>query len=80
MYREISGLLNEHRHGFAETGVPQEKVSGLLEHIEEASKALSVTQQASRQLQQQILKSVALYRENIDGCYEEKKERGRQHG
>ena len=80
MYREISGLLTEHRHGFAETGVPQEKVCGLLEHIEEASKALSVTQQASRKLQQQILKSVALYRENIDGSYEEKKERGRQHG
>lgn len=75
MYREIENLLNDHRKGFATTQVEQESVLSLLQMIVDKTETLSVTQQISMNLQEDILKSYEEYAQNIERAYTNTRER-----
>ena len=75
MYREIENLLNDHRKGFATTQVEQESVLSLLQMIADKTETLSVTQQISMNLQEDILKSYEEYAQNIERAYTNTRER-----
>lgn len=69
MYQEIENLLNNYRKSFASTGVEMGKVLQILEDINNRTKQLSVTQEKSVQLQENILDSYDEYKENIESSY-----------
>lgn len=69
MYREISNLLNDHRQGLAIMGIEQERVIAILETIMDKSQQLSVTQQTSIEIQEEILSSCEVYIDNIERSY-----------
>lgn len=69
MYQEIENLLNNYRKSFASTGVELEKVLQILEDINNRTKQLSVTQEKSVQLQENILDSYEEYKKSIEDSY-----------
>lgn len=69
MYREISNLLNDHRRGFASTGVDKNTVLQILSEINSKTNALSVTQQKSVNERDSILASYEGYVDNIERSY-----------
>lgn len=69
MYREISNLLNDHRRGFASTGVDKNTVLQMLGEINSKTNALSVTQQKSVNERDSILASYEGYVDNIERSY-----------
>jgi len=75
MYREISNLLNDHRRGFATTGVDKSTVLQMLSSINTETQALSVTQQKSINERDSILSSYDSYVDNIDRAYTNVEER-----
>ena len=76
MYREISNLLNEHKKGLATVKVDKAVVLDLLKLIDGKARALSVTQQASIELQTSILDNYEKFVENIERSYGNTEERG----
>lgn len=76
MYREIANLLNEHRKGFAATGVEQDVVLAILKEVKVRTKEQAVTQQASINIQEEILNAYQEYIENIQRSYMNTEERG----
>lgn len=76
MYREISNLLNEHKKGLVTVKVDKAVVLDLLKLIDGKARALSVTQQASIELQTSILDNYEKFVENIERSYGNTEERG----
>lgn len=75
MYREIINLINDHRKGFASTGVEKETVLQLLETVYTNTENLSVTQQASTEIRDAIIDSYSEYVDNIERSYINTEER-----
>lgn len=69
LYQEISNLLNDHRKGFATTGVSQESVLDLLDHTYEKVNAISVTQSTSVSIQESIISNYEGYVDSIKRAY-----------
>lgn len=76
MYREIMNLINDHRKGFASTGVDKDKVLQLLQTVYENTDKLSVTQQASTEIRDTIINSYSDYVDNVERSYLNTEERG----
>ncbi|WP_040214922.1 serine/threonine protein kinase [Clostridium polynesiense] len=75
MYQEIMNLLNDHRRGFALTGVEKAKVEGILTKAQEESKSLFVTQSTSVNIQANINRIYPGYIEALNRSYINAKER-----
>ncbi|MDO5603323.1 MAG: serine/threonine-protein kinase [Oscillospiraceae bacterium] len=75
MYREIANLLNDHRKGFATTGVEQSAVAELLTLIKTKTESLSVTQQTSIGIRDAILNAYNGYMEDMQQTYANTEER-----
>lgn len=75
MYREIANLLNDHRKGFATTQVEKETVLEILDMVNEKAKELSVTQQTSMDIRDDVLNSYEEYVENLERAYTNTEER-----
>ncbi len=78
LYKAIADLLNDHRKGFASVGVPEEDVIGVLDTIYEKTESISVTQETSQELREDILGSYQLYFDNITRVYTNTGERKEQ--
>lgn len=76
MYREIVNLLKDHKKGFASTKVDKTQVLGLLKTVYDSTEALSVTQQVSTEIRDEIINSYADYVESIESTYTNTEERG----
>ncbi len=70
MAREIINLLNDHRKGLAKTGVTIEAVQKIYDTVERTCSGLSVTQETSLGIQDEILQNLEIYRENLKRSYE----------
>ena len=75
MYREIMNLLNEHRKGFAATGVNKNTVIEVWDMIRTNTQALSVTQQTSLDIKEDILDSYSRYVKGLNRSYTNTAER-----
>ena len=75
VYQEISNLLNDHRNGFAMTGVDKAQVLYLLGTVYERASALSVTQPKSVSIQHFIQENYEGYRDAIERAYRNAGER-----
>ncbi|WP_426350420.1 serine/threonine protein kinase [Alloiococcus sp. CFN-8] len=75
MYQEIMNLLNDHRRGFALTGVEQAEVESVLSKAYEEAEALFVTQTTSMELQENIKAIYPGYMEALERSYINAEER-----
>lgn len=74
MYSEIVNLLNDHRKGFASTGIGQGEVQEVLDTVRKKVDSLSVTQQTSIDLRDSILDMYQQYTDSIRRAYDNTEE------
>ncbi len=75
MYKEIANLLNAHRKGLAACQVEQAKVESVYAQLSKDAEALSVTQQISLDLQEDVLEGVEMYMDNLRRTYSNTEQR-----
>ena len=75
MYLEISNLLNDHRRGFASTGIPEESLTELLTLMKDKAASVAATQQQSIEKQEQIAEQYPNILDSIKTTYQNVKER-----
>jgi serine/threonine protein kinase len=69
-YNGVFNLLYDQRKELAESGIPEEKVTGLLDEIHEKATALDVKKEPSQKLQAEIREHYADYKEAVERAYE----------
>lgn len=79
MYRELANLINNHRKGFAATGVSMSAVEDTLNTIKAGAQEIFVTQQASVAIQEEVINSCTEYIENVERTYDNTEERRSVH-
>jgi len=70
LYKQIMDLLNDQRKGFAQLGVDKNKILGLFDEIENKTKSMFVTQEASIEMKQDIEENYRKFIENINRTYQ----------
>lgn len=75
MYQEIFNLLNDHRRGFAVTGVEEVRTVSLLNTVYDRAVGLSVTQPQSVAIQNFIIENYEGYLDAIQRAYRNTEER-----
>ena len=70
LYKQIMDLLNDQRKGFAQLGVEKEKVLNLLDEINNKTKEMFVTQEASTELKQDIKDNYSKFIDNVNRTYQ----------
>lgn len=70
LYKQIMDLLNDQRKGFAQLGVEKEKVLNLLDEINNKTKEMFVTQEASTELKQDIKDNYSKFIDNLNRTYQ----------
>lgn len=75
MYRELANLINDHRRGFAATGIMQSEVEETLNTIKTGAQDIFVTQQASLEIQEEVINACTDYIENVERTYSNTEER-----
>lgn len=77
MYREIVNMLNDHRKGFANTGIEKDIVLQMLDTVIQNTERLSVTQDETTAILEAITGLYEEYKANIERAYENTAERNR---
>lgn len=77
MYREIVNMLNDHRKGFANTGIEKDIVLQMLDTVIQNTERLSVTQDETTAILEAITGLYEEYKDNIERAYENTAERNR---
>ena len=75
MYRELANLINDHRRGFAATGIMQSEVEETLNTIKTGAQDIFVTQQASLEIQEEVINACTDYIGNVERTYSNTEER-----
>ncbi len=75
MYNEILNLLNDHRKGFAATGVDIDAVLELMQSVYDKTSDLSVTQQMSEDIRNSVLEKYPEYVDAVTRAYTNTQER-----
>lgn len=76
MDREVMNLLNDHRKGFAATGIQKDRVVAIFTSINENYDKMSVTQEKSIEVQEFIRDNYESYIDNLERSYTNIEERG----
>ncbi len=75
VYREAANLLNNYRMGMADAGVDEDEVLGLLDTVCRKAAALTVTQEKSVDIQDELEDDCEVYTSNIQRAYINTRER-----